>query len=231
LAAGIENMRQRYAGELRFTDRQLGLFFDSLREQGLWDESLIWLLSDHGESFGERGFSGHGGWNTTPSVQQVPLALKPPASWNLPPRAIDTPVSTFDVLPTTLALLGLPPPRLAAGTDLSNLIRGVPGERAIAVVSAAGGVRHRSLSCFDWPWQLDVRITPEGAIESRTLYNLAIDPDQELDLSRAHPRVVERLEKDLVEYIKLERRALVQTQQTQFDAQTLDQLRRLGYLE
>jgi arylsulfatase len=231
LDAQVENLRQRYAGELRFTDEQLGLFFDALRERGLWDESLIWLLSDHGESFGERGFVGHGGWNTTPSVQQVPLAMKPPTSWDLPLETVEVPVSTFDVLPTTLSLLGLPAPEPTVGTDLSPWIRGASGQRTAPLVSESGGRRERALSCFEWPWQLDVRLKPNGIIESRTLYNLAIDPEQRVDLARAHPDVVRRLESSLEDFVKIERKALYQTRQSQFDDRTLEQLRRLGYLE
>ncbi len=231
LASGIENLRQRYDGELAFTDEQLGRLIEALRAAGRWEESLVWLISDHGESFGERGFAGHGGANTTPSVQRVPMALKLPASWEWPARVVDATVSTFDVLPTTLSLLDLPPPVPTHGTDLTPWIRGGEGRREVAVVSLAGGLRSRILSCFDWPWQLDVVRSVEGVIERRTLYNLEIDPEQRVDLSRAHPKVVKRLERELAEFSRRERQAMIRTRREQFDAKTLEQLRRLGYIE
>lgn len=48
-----------YAGEICFLDRCLGDFFDYLKRMPGWDETLIVLLSDHGELLGEHGVLGH----------------------------------------------------------------------------------------------------------------------------------------------------------------------------
>ena len=231
LGAGIENLRQRYAGELRFTDEHLGRLLRSLREAGRHDEALIWLLSDHGESFGERGYAGHGGTNTTSSVLRVPLALKPPRSWGLSPRAIVEPVSTYDLLPTTLSLLGLPAPALAAGSDLGPALRGEASVRALPVVAMGSGGDYGVRAGFTGPWQLDLHLAPDESIEGRRLYNVVTDPEQRVDFARAHPDVVADLEREILRFMEFETRARVETWQRHFDDQTREQLRRLGYLE
>ena len=60
-APKLRNLRQRYRGEVRFTDCELAELVQGLRAAGLWDESVVVVLSDHGEAFGEHDSSGHGG--------------------------------------------------------------------------------------------------------------------------------------------------------------------------
>src|SRR5690606_108281 len=108
-ARHLTNLKQLYEAEVRYTDEELGRLFDRLRREGRWDETLVWLLSDHGEAFGEHDYAGHAGSNMTTTLLHVPLLLKLPRSWNVAPRVVEEVVSTYDVLPTTLGLLGLPP--------------------------------------------------------------------------------------------------------------------------
>jgi arylsulfatase len=230
--AGIANLRQRYAAQLRFTDEELGRLFDELRASGRWDETLVWILSDHGESFGEGGFAGHGGSNATPSVLQVPLGLKPPRSAGIVPRVVATPVSTYDVVPTTLGLLGLPPPRPSLGLDLSGLVRGedfAAVERA--VVSQADIPGGRILSCVRGPWKLDVQLDRDGRLEVLSLHRLEIDPDARIDLQKAYPDVRSALETEVRRYLEQERLAFFRRYEPRLDERTREQLRRLGYVE
>lgn len=231
LARQIANLRERYAAELRFTDGELGKIFDALRAAGRWDDTLVWVLSDHGESFGEAGHAGHGGWNTTTSVLHVPLAMKPPASWGIEPRALDVPVSTLDVLPTTLSLLGVPLDRAVLGTDLSPLLRGQGGARGVPVVSQSGDLRNRMLSIVRGDWQLDARIDGEGHVTETALYKIDEDPNQEVDLASSYGSIASSLERDLAHVLELERRALIRTVEPTLDDETRDRLRRLGYID
>jgi arylsulfatase A-like enzyme len=228
----IDNLLQRYAGEMRSTDAELGRLFDVLRREDRFEESLIWVLSDHGESFGEQGFAGHGGRNMTPSVLQVPLLLKPPRSWGLAPRDVETPVSTYDVLPTTLALLGLPLPNRRLGADLGAMLRGEVARRDITVVSQSSAGLRRILSGFEGPWKLDLELDAEsGQVLETALYNVLADPEQKVDLQRAHPRVVAKLVEGIRGYLEGEKRAFYDTRREEFDDETLERLQRLGYVD
>jgi arylsulfatase A-like enzyme len=57
--ADIRYLWDLYQGGVAYTDNQLGVLFDGLRERGMFDDTLIIVTSDHGEEFGEHGFFGH----------------------------------------------------------------------------------------------------------------------------------------------------------------------------
>jgi arylsulfatase A-like enzyme len=110
-----------YDGEIAYTDGKLGELLAALDSSGLTSKTLIILLSDHGEQFGEHGAWGHG--NTLyNAVLHVPLVLLAPG---IPPgRRIGDVVGLIDVLPTVLDVLGLPPHAGAQGRSLAPLWRG-----------------------------------------------------------------------------------------------------------
>lgn len=110
-----------YDRETRYTDDQVGPFLAAVRQFGLADETLIVLLSDHGEEFGEHGGMGHGR-TLQREVLHVPLIMSAPGL--LRPRRIDTPVSLLDVAPTVLDLLGLAADRGYRGISLAAAARG-----------------------------------------------------------------------------------------------------------
>ena len=54
-----EHIRALYMEKITQVDKWVGELLDSIRAQGLWDETLIVLMSDHGQPMGE-GEHGHG---------------------------------------------------------------------------------------------------------------------------------------------------------------------------
>jgi arylsulfatase A-like enzyme len=103
--------RARYRLEVEFADRMVGRFLDELRRRGLYDESLIVFLSDHGEALGEHGHTGHV-VNLYDELLHVPLVIKPPkghARLAALQAASQQLVRMVDIAPTLLELLDLPP--------------------------------------------------------------------------------------------------------------------------
>jgi arylsulfatase A-like enzyme len=94
------------ASRIRRFDACFGSFIDFLREQGLYDDSLIVLTSDHGDSLGEEGRVGHA-YGLFPEVIRIPMIV------HLPKRLrgvvvadLEAPVYNTDVTPTLYRLLG-----------------------------------------------------------------------------------------------------------------------------
>lgn len=112
-----------YDRTIREADELVGEFLDELRRSGLDETTLVVLLSDHGEAFGEHGITRHGTGFQQEQLH-VPLVLRGPGI--AAGRRIDTPASLVDVAPTILDLLGLPPLPLAMGTSLAPGLRGEP---------------------------------------------------------------------------------------------------------
>ena len=84
-AAAIGALESRYDAEIRGLDSRLGDLFDLLRRRGRWDETILVVTSDHGESFAERGQLQHG---LDPYVEQarVPLLVRLPARFGFAPK-------------------------------------------------------------------------------------------------------------------------------------------------
>lgn len=104
-----------YDGEIRYLDDWLGKLFSYLKEKGLYDDLTIVLVGDHGEQFYERGNHGHGNQLFNEEVH-VPLIIKTgPDSKH---KRIDFTVSTIDIYPTVLELLGIERPKNLQGVSL-----------------------------------------------------------------------------------------------------------------
>jgi arylsulfatase A-like enzyme/glycosyltransferase involved in cell wall biosynthesis/ubiquinone/menaquinone biosynthesis C-methylase UbiE len=97
----------QYDAEIRYCDYLIGVLLESLKTQGIYDDCLIIITSDHGESLGENNFYFYHGLTVTPDQIVVPFIIKPPSTeiegLKLP-TTIDTPVSGIDIMPTLLSL-------------------------------------------------------------------------------------------------------------------------------
>lgn len=80
------------------TDEAIGAYVDGLRERGLWDSTMLVIVSDHGEAFGEHGFRFHGHSLYDEQIL-VPVIVRVPGASG---RTTDLPVSVLDVVPTML---------------------------------------------------------------------------------------------------------------------------------
>ena len=95
-----------YASRLRRLDTCLGQFLSYLKRTDRYDESIIVITSDHGDSLGENGHWGHATW-LPPEVVRIPLIVKIPASAR---STVTTDLARLafstDIAPTLYALLG-----------------------------------------------------------------------------------------------------------------------------
>jgi arylsulfatase A-like enzyme len=91
-----EVVNDLYDGAVRYVDGELGRLRRALVERGLWDNTIVCLVADHGEEFLEHGRIGHGHglWE---NLLRVPFILRIPRER---PRRVSTPVSLVDLAPT-----------------------------------------------------------------------------------------------------------------------------------
>jgi arylsulfatase A-like enzyme/Tfp pilus assembly protein PilF len=105
-----------YSGEIAYTDHVVSRLLSFLKDGGLMGRTLVVLTADHGEGLGDHGESTHG-YFIYDSTTHVPLIIRTP--WGDHGRS-GTQVSSVDILPTILDLLGLPQ---EPGIDGSSLVR------------------------------------------------------------------------------------------------------------
>jgi arylsulfatase len=185
----------RYDGEIRYCDDALRALVGKLREQGVWENTLFVLTSDHGEEFFEHGVLGHG-FSLYQEVVRVPLILRGP---NVPVGAVlDSPVQILDLAATVLALAGTGVKEFGDGTSFHARLRSREGTALEPLfMESEFGQDDTDQRAFVFtgvragPWKLV--LTEENQFFPPTdprygrgaLYDLAADPEERRNLFRA----------------------------------------------
>jgi hypothetical protein len=104
-ASEIQKMLDQYDGEIAYTDAQVGRLVDTLQQLGMYDRTIVVLMSDHGEQFYEHGEEGHGR-SLHAEEMRVPLIIKPPTGLDRAQR-IKGLIEEVDIAPTLLGLAGV----------------------------------------------------------------------------------------------------------------------------
>ena len=99
-------IEELYKAEIRWVDEAIGRVVSALREQGLWDETLLVLTSDHGEEFWEHGGFEHG-HTLYNELLHVPLIVKPAATTTGVAQRVSQRVATASVFSTVRDLVGV----------------------------------------------------------------------------------------------------------------------------
>ncbi|MCP4609838.1 MAG: sulfatase-like hydrolase/transferase [Planctomycetes bacterium] len=117
-AEEIESIQNAYDGSIAYLDYSLEQLFGELRQRDLLDQTLVVLVSDHGEEFGEHSIIGHGLGLHIQSIR-VPLILRLPS---IVPTdvTVQEPVTLRDIPATVINILGLADDGLFPGRSLSR---------------------------------------------------------------------------------------------------------------
>jgi arylsulfatase A-like enzyme len=180
----LERMKARYSAEVTMMDRWLGRFLDKMDELGLFENTLLILLSDHGVAHGEHGYTGKPDNVLWPEVTDIPFYMRHPEGKGAGQKS-DYYASTHDVAPTILGALGIEPSQELDGQDLSVMLGdGEPEARP-----------HFSIGYNDHVWARDDRYvmfsTNQGA--DAKLYDLHQDPGMHNNLAGVEPNRVKRM--------------------------------------
>ncbi len=166
----LEEIIARYDEAILKTDFSIGAICDLLKERGLYDDALIVITGDHGESFAHGSFSHGVLWE---DVVRVPLLLKLPRNAHAGKR-IDTSVQLVDLYPTLFELVGAGAPRdYLHGRSLVPLLEGDPAPER-PTFSEGGHIDQRMVEFEGWK-----------LIETRPGYQAGLAP------LITHPRVRE----------------------------------------
>ncbi|MBW2399029.1 MAG: sulfatase [Deltaproteobacteria bacterium] len=138
----LQDLIDVYDGGIAYVDHEIGALFARLKREGLWDQALIIITSDHGELFLENNLViGHGLGSYNEEVH-IPLLIKFPGS-KFAGRRVDHVVESVDLLPTILTALGLRVPEYVQGQNLlAGIERGEWSKRHAFGVSPNSGYNH-----------------------------------------------------------------------------------------
>ena len=183
-----------YDGEIAYIDSVVEKLFAELRTRGLFSGSLIAVMADHGEAFGEHGENHHGIFLYNETIH-VPLLFKLPGQ-QLAHR-IDTRVGLVDVAPSILKAARIPVPAVMQGKSILSDPNGDSGTpRAIYSESGYGQLS------FGWSMLRSWRAGNYLYIEApeRELYNEILDPQATHNLAADSKAVVETAAAQLAEF-------------------------------
>lgn len=125
----IRHLVDLYDAEIRHQDRLLAELFQFLESTGLSDEVVVVISADHGESFFERGFWGHGSFSRA-EEQWVPLLVIPPRG-NYSTRRLTGVASTTDIFYTVSRHFGVAPQKAATQWWAHDLFTATPLRNAV----------------------------------------------------------------------------------------------------
>ncbi len=139
-AAERDHLRATYEAKLAFCDEQLGRVLDMFDTQGLWEDTMLIVTTDHGYLLGE-----HQWWakNRMPCYEEIchiPLFLHHPAEAGRAGTRCDALTQTVDLAPTVLAAHGLAPSPDMIGQDQRSAMAGKDRREAVIFGSFGGAV-------------------------------------------------------------------------------------------
>jgi len=238
----IAAMQRAYAERIRQVDRALGVLRRTLEERDQWEDTLLVVLSDHGESFFEHGLSRHD-YVPFDEAMKVPLVVSWPRVLDGRARVVHDLVWHLDLYPTLVRLAGLAHAgeRVLERLDRRDLTGLLAGDEELdperAVFPSALRPAHldqeplrRVAVTNDWKfieghaWYGD----PDGL-----LFDRRTDALEERNLRADRPGVTRELEERIDDHVEGlgASRASRQADGGRPSAAELDELRALGYVD
>jgi len=202
-------------GETACLDHRMDLIFDYMEELDVLDDTVLYILGDHGDTNGEHGFhTAHCQTAIWDTLIHTPLIIRGPGYFPAGTR-IKHLVQTVDIFPTILEIAGVEDRKLweeMQGKSLLSALHGQIREFAMAEVQkpteplALISHRHegwdprvfnRHLKCartleYKYIWSSDMQ---------DRLYNIADDPYEQRNVIAEKPEVAEELRGRLEDFL------------------------------
>jgi len=141
-------LRATYYGMCARLDDQFARLMTALKEAGLYDDTAVFLFSDHGDFTGDYGLVEKAQNTFEDCLTRVPFLVKPPKDVPVAPRVSDALVELIDFPATVEALAGIEPEHDHFGRSLLPVVAGETDEHRDAVF-CEGGRRHGETQCME----------------------------------------------------------------------------------
>ena len=236
----LATLRRLYAAEVASADARLGKVIETLRSQGLLDQTLVAVVGDHGENLGDHGLMEHQ-FSLHETLLRVPILLRLPDTVPADVRRHD-PVQLVDVFTTVLEAARIPRERWPQHEGESLLGPPIDANRTLVAEYRLPldqeRIFAREMADFDFsPLLQRLSSIQVGAMklilagdEPAKLYDLERDPAETEDLLEEDPVTARSLLEELRRW-QARRPARLPVELGTREAETIEALRALGYVE
>jgi len=214
-----------YDGEIAYMDHYIGKIFEKLKQRNIVDKTLIILVGDHGEAFGEKDEVDHGFFIYDVTLR-VPLIFY---SKKYLPRGlvVDARVRLIDIMPTILEMLALPASKEIQGISLLPYVKSRKKEDLPSYIETYSPRENHGCSeligLINGEWKYIQAPKPE-------LYNLKFDPEEETNVIQKEEKVASAMRRELKDTIQ-KFSSDKDTRKKKLTHEEKERLRSLGYLE
>lgn len=244
-----------YDAEIAYQDRQLRRLFRAIKRSGHEEDTMVIVLSDHGESHGDHDFMGHAFVNYN-EVSHVPMMIRYPADGFKAGYRVPQKVSTRRVFHTMLEAAGIEHEAYDFTARDLSLVRSIEGkdpENEVVLAEAFPVMNFVNVMEMNQPeaieqfrvrklrrtlFEGDYKLTTVGG-HADEFYDTSEDPDELnnlMDNQFGYENDILRLERELEAYatsLEAERDGIAAGDQIDYsdNPELLERLRGLGYIE
>lgn len=136
-----QELRRTYFAMCKRVDDQLGILIQALKNKGIYDDTAIFIFSDHGDFTGDYGLVEKTQNTFEDVLVKVPLIIKPPKYIDIKPGICDGLVELIDFPATVEDMLDIEPEHTHFGKSLLSLISGEETEHRDAVFCEGGRLK------------------------------------------------------------------------------------------
>ncbi len=221
-------LKKDYVNELKYLDVYIGELIDYFKKRGIYDQSIIVFMADHGDAFGEHGFYSHP-QKLYNELIKIPLMMKFPKKFTTK-IDLDKLISTIDLAPSLLNFCEVKVPEKFLGIDFvsDNFNEYVFSEADTRIDMNTGEQIEQMFSLVNDKWKYIF----ETESKTEELFDLISDPHEITDLSGDHPEVMLMMKRKLAEYRNLLASGEKETRLEQKEdiEQIEERLKTLGYM-
>lgn len=243
-----EYLRNLYDATIREVDDLFSEVVGSIVQQKLMDNTIIIILSDHGEEFWDHGGADHC-LKFYEEMLRIPLIMLLPPEMGFSNMILEDRVSLLDIMPTILELNKLPPCAKARGVSLLPVLKGEPiSSRKLYIEGSWWGNKlgvidgdykyifnrlppiEKKVFYSDWfPWALN----PIMHFSKDELYNIVEDSLEKENIIEANPDIAAELREDALEQFLIRFSGFPRGDfevEKNLKKETLERLKALGYV-
>jgi len=246
-----QQLIELYEKMIYFNDYQIGYLLEHLKKLGIYEETLIIIVSDHGEAFGEHGRNGHCSLPYDEQIR-VPLIIKFPRG-QFAGHESKCLSQLIDIFPTLLDYLSIKSNLSLQGKSLLPAIRQrAEVHRVVHSITHFNPHLESTFSIRSKEWKLILFNLPRFSIKlfksrpktlikyfkliafqpRKMLFNLFEDGEEKQNLAKIRPDICTRFERVRMELVKQnkERRNSGKIT-TELRSDIKEHLKALGYID